>query len=479
MPGSLGALTLIKSVAGLFWHGDSLRNGKGYGVSDLSTARAMHCADMAALLRRVMVRPGRPVAVLSARADLLAVMWQAALQAGLPFFPLDPHLPAAHLSALLDCIDVGLVVADSPVVGYPWLDIRTLPAADPVSALPPNGADEMAPALLLATSGSSGMPKVVMHGWAGLRASAMAAAQRFPLLPRDRWLICLPLFHMGGMAALIRCALAGAQPVLQSGFEAERVMAALTDQAITHLSLVPTMLEALLALGAPPPSLRLVLIGGSALRVELAHRAMAAGWPIHPSYGLTETASQIATLADPSCPWPAGLVGQPLAGIRIACDTDGRLRIAGPMLMLGYGNPSLGPGDGLADGWFITADRARMDENGDLYIEGRVDDVIISGGKNVSPLQVEDLLAACNGVDDVMVCGLADDKWGQVIAALYSGSMDRADLQVWCRAHIPSGMRPRVLKRVDALPRLSNGKPDRRQGAKWLSADRDCVGSMA
>jgi O-succinylbenzoic acid--CoA ligase len=205
-----------------------------------------------------------------------------------------------------------------------------------------------------------------------------------------------------------------------------------------------------------------VLIGGAALPGELAERAARAGWPIQPTYGMSETASQVATLPRLALPWRPGHVGKPLPGVETALMPDGRLKLRGPMLMAGYANPGLVPGEGLANGWFVTNDLAEIDTQGQLTILGRADEIIISGGKKIPPQQVEDALACCPGVDAVGVAGRPDATWGAVVTAVYSGSAREAEVLAWCREQLAPALRPRLALRVAALPLLSNGKPDRR-----------------
>jgi O-succinylbenzoic acid--CoA ligase len=320
-------------------------------------------------------------------------------------------------------------------------------------------------ALMIATSGSTGRPKAVMLTAANLAAAATASAERLPLMPGDGWLACLPLFHIGGLSILTRCALAGALAVVHQGFDPEKVAVDLERHRITHLSLVPTMLARLLEKvgDVPPPlTLRHVLVGGAALSSGLAQRALAAGWPINPSYGMSETASQLATLVDVPLDWRQGHVGRPLAGAEVAVDEEGRLKVRGPMVMAGYANADLRPGDGLADGWFTTNDLAVLKEDGQLVILGRGDDVLISGGKKIQPQLVEDMVGGCPGVASAAIAGRADPIWGQVLVAVYTGSIAADALLAWCREHVPGPLRPRHALRVAGLPLTPNGKLDRR-----------------
>lgn len=313
-------------------------------------------------------------------------------------------------------------------------------------------------ALVISTSGSEGEPRGVMLSNACLDAAAAAANRHLPLHAGDLWLACLPLYHIGGQAILWRCARAGASVLLHDGFNAEAVAADLRHFPVTHISLVPAMLARLLDAGATPPaSLRHVMIGGAALAQALYDRATAAGWPLNPRYGMSETAAQIATWTPADGPWHEGLVGLPLAGSEFALAADGRIRIRGPQLMLGYLD-----GSGIDDdGWLTTGDLGKIDAFGRLTVTGRADDMLVSGGNNVHPLVVESCLAACPGVRDVAVTGLPDPVWGDLIVALVVGETPRKDLLAWCRSRLPGAAQPRRIVRLDALPRNAAGKLER------------------
>lgn len=430
----------------------------------LITARELsaRAAAAAALLQRAGADTA-PLAVVSASPAAIGVLAPAAASLGLPLLPLDPALPEEIIAQLLAQTGAGVVVAERAYAGHGHIAVDEILACRATAAVPPSrlGPDDIA--LLVATSGSSGQPRAVMLTARNLAAAAQAAATRTPLHPGDRWLACLPLFHIGGFSILTRCALAGAEAVLLPGFDAARVWQALRTECITHLSLVPAMLAQLLECSAeaPPATLRHVLIGGAALSAELAQRAVRRGWPLQPTYGMSETASQVATLERLPLPWRAGQLGPPLPGVELAVTQDGRLKIRGPMVMAGYANPGHRRGDGLEDGWFVSNDLAEIDDTGELRIIGRADAVIISGGKKVHPAVVEEQLLRCPGVAAVAVTGRSDATWGEIVTAVYSGTLDETELLAWCRAHISSALRPRAALRVAALPQLSNGKPDR------------------
>jgi O-succinylbenzoic acid--CoA ligase len=418
----------------------------------------------AALLQAAGVRNKQVVAVISPSPVVVCVLAHATAALGVPLLPLDPALPEAAIEHLLTQTGAGTVVAQRSYSACGHIDAAAILACAAAQAAP---SSHFAPddiALMVATSGSSGQPRAVMLTAHNLRAAAQAAAAHTPLRPDDRWLACLPLFHIGGFSILVRCALAGAEALLRQDFDAERVWHALGTQRITHLSLVPTMLAQLLDLTphTPPPSLRHVLVGGAALSGELAERAARQGWPLQPTYGMSETASQVATLARLSLPWRPGLVGRPLPGVEVKQDADGRLKVRGPMVMAGYANPAHRRGDGLVDGWFVSSDLGQFTTEGELVISGRVDAVIVSGGKKVHPAWVEEALTRCPGVNSAGVVGRADAIWGELVTVVYSGEVDAESVLSWCRDNMSGPSRPRAALRVAALPLLTNGKPDRR-----------------
>ena len=322
----------------------------------------------------------------------------------------------------------------------------------PLAALPP------AVALVIMTSGSEGEPRAVMLSDAALDAAAAASNRRLPLGGGDLWLDCLPLQHIGGLSILWRCTRAGAGILLHEGFAAPAVAGALDSHPVTHLSLVPAMLARLLDAGArPSATLRHVLIGGAGLAQGLYERAAGAGWPLNPSYGMSETAAQVATWTPADGPWQSGLVGRPLGASEIALAADGRIRISGPQVMTGYGD-----GSGIdADGWLTTGDLGKIDADGRLTVSGRADDMLISGGHKVHPQAVESCLATCPGIRDVAVTGLPDPAWGDLVVALVVGEATSQGIAEWCRDRLPGAAQPRRIIRLASLPRSAAGKLER------------------
>jgi O-succinylbenzoic acid--CoA ligase len=409
------------------------------------------------------VQAGQVVAVASASSRTLALAALGASFAGAAPFPLDARMPAARRAGLLAAAGAEHVLEAD--------------ACEPVPAQTGSAAPTPAPSpgsvqLLIATSGSSGEPRAAVLTARSLEAAAAAAAARVPLAPGDAWIACLPLFHVGGMALLYRCARAGARVRLHQGFDAARVLRDLDAGCATHVSLVPAMLAALLdAWGARPlPSgVRCLLLGGAALSAPLAERALAARWPVYLTYGMTETASQVATDRLDAA-WRPGRVGRPLPGFAVDIADDGRIRVRGAAVMAGYAGSGRRPECVPEEGIFVTGDLGRIGEDGVLTVLGRADEVLVSGGENVHPEEVESLLAQCPGVEEAALTARPDPAWGERLVALVVGSADPESVARWCRERLPPPWRPRGIHKVGALPRNALRKLDR-PGLRRLAAE--------
>ncbi|WP_245916695.1 AMP-binding protein [Nocardioides gansuensis] len=336
-----------------------------------------------------------------------------------------------------------------------------------------SAADEPAP-LVVETSGSTGRPKRVALSRRAVLASVAASARR--LGAEGRWLLALPISYVAGLQVACRSLVAGFDPVVVDGLGFETALRGLDTPLVPRgysteatvplfTSLVPTQLHRLLddpAETAALASLHTVLLGGGPVDPGLRRRAEAAGIHVVATYGASETAG--------GCVYD----GLPLDGVALALGTDGRIRIGGPTLFEGYVDDPELTAQTLVDGWYVTSDAGRLDEDGRLHVLGRVDDVVISGGVNVPLPAVAARLRQHPAVEHAEVLGVPDEEWGQRVVAFvvpstrWSSSAEergayRDHLRSWVADAHPRSWAPRQVVVLDALPLLPNGKPDRRR----------------
>ena len=336
------------------------------------------------------------------------------------------------------------------------------------------------------TSGTTGFPKGVMIHYANHYWSATASVERLGTQVDDRWLACLPLYHVGGLAVLFRSCLYGTAVVLHDGCDVPAVMGSLREESITIVSLVPTMLGRLLQADlsqSAAPSLRLLLLGGAAAPPRLLTEAAEACLPVAVTYGLTEATTQVATMEPDRVPAKLGSAGKPLtfATIAIADDagrdvprnTPGEIVVKGPMIMAGYYNDSAATTEKLRDGWLHTGDIGYLDGDGDLWVLDRRSDLIVSGGENVYPAEVERVLREYPDVAQACVIGLPHPEWGQQVTAVLMlrepGQLDERDLLAFTRERLAGYKQPRAVYVVDQLPQTGSGKVNRRAAADELA----------
>ena len=442
--------------------------GGGMSCGELSAQ-----LDALALAASGLGAPDTPLLVHCASRLNLVLGVLVALRLGRPALPLDPGRP--DLPEILAACAPGGTITDELVAstaGAAGAMAPDMPAATHDAVTP--DARSGGPAILVPTSGTSGAARVAMLTGASLDAHVTASAAVLPTLgPGDRWLVCLPMTSIGGLAALWRALSAGACLGLVERFDADQARDFMAEGA-SHVSAVPAMLSPLAESSAPSPrGLRCLLSGGGPLSGAAADAVLARGWPLWTGWGMTETGSHVA--AGPvDCDWREGVVGRPLPGARIRIDAaTGRLAVGGGMVMSGYAAPGLEPGLGLApDGSHLSSDLGEFLPDGRLRVTGRADDVIVSGGVNVHPEPVEAVLSACPGAGDVAVTARADERWGLKLVALFTGEITPATLDAWARERLPSASRPREFLRVERLPRNAMGKLLRRELRAMLPPPR-------
>jgi O-succinylbenzoic acid--CoA ligase len=356
--------------------------------------------------------------------------------AGRAILPINPAATAAEQRELLDRLRPTIVDGARRAGGLPA----------------PSGT-----AAVVVTSGTAGAPKGVELTRAGMEVMGRGYSAGLDAGPGDRWLACLPLHHVASLAVIARSYVTGVPFVVHDGFELARVAASPQREGTTIVSLVPTAMRRLLDMGAPLHTFRRVITGGAPCPPSLRARAEASGVHVVDAYGLSET-------------WG----GFALDGIAIERadarldDTNAEILVRGPMVMRGYRLDDARTREVLDDdGWFRTGDVGMFDTDGRLRVIDRVKDVIITGGVNVSPTEVEGVLAHHDAFADVCVIGIPDDEWGERVVAfvvpadgIRTPTVD--EVRAFAREHLSAAKLPRELRVTDAIPRTGSGKPLRR-----------------
>jgi O-succinylbenzoic acid--CoA ligase len=411
------------------------------------------------------------------------VLVHAAARLGLVLAPINTRLTHREITWQLERLNARFVISDrldpseltqnaSPCQVISVAGLWELPEQD-YSPLPLDLARLQA---VIFTSGTTGTPKGVQVTFAQHFWSALGSSFRLGLHPQDRWLSVLPLYHVGGLAVLYRSCLYGTAVSLQAGFDLDLIARALQQEHITMISLVPTMLQRMLSQGvAFPDSLRLILLGGAAAPKELLEACAQLNLPIAITYGLTETASQVATLPPEAVRLKPGSVGKPLLWNRVQILDDsenilpanavGEVCVSGPVVMPGYWQDEPATQAVLRGGWLHSGDLGYLDDDGDLWVVQRRTDLIVSGGENVYPAEVEAVLRQHSAVMDVCVVGIPDAEWGQRVVAVVvvkdQLSVTEASLIAFARLSLAGYKIPREVHFVKELPMTASGKVSR------------------
>jgi len=408
--------------------------------------------------------------IVPAEPAIEAVGWiLGSLRAGAAVAPLSPRQTTTEHERAIEMLNPTLEMRDGD-----W--VRAVRPADDRRV--------SGPAIVVMTSGTTGQPKGVVLPRTAMEASARAWTSALP--PATCWLLAVGLNHVAGLGVVWRSILGEVPVRVVDGSHPEAVLAALeTNPPVTHVSLVPTQLARLLdsSLAAPPSSLRAVPLGGGSIPPGLVTRALAAGWPVVPTYGLSEAASGVTALQTDEARVAPDSAGRPLPGVRVTIDepdTDatGEILVDTPAAFAGYlGEPPRPPGTVIR-----TGDLGRLDSVGRLYVVDRRTDRIVRGGENISPTEVEAILEQHPAIAAAAVVGAADPVWGQVPVAAVVVSPGHshpgaAALAAHVRESLAGFKVPISFLRVDALPRTSGGKL--RRGEVRAMLQRPIAGALA
>ncbi len=460
----------------------------GWTFAQVNRRVALTCE---AILSHTPLEPGDRAAIFMRRPVPFALTLLALMRMRVVSVPLNTRLTARELAWQVKNAGPRLLICETEAPGL----TRDLEA--PVFALPAmNAHDRTLPFddygamrfdddfAIIHTSGTTGRPKAAVLTHGNIFHSALGTALKLDVRNNERWLCVLPLYHVGGLSIILRALIYGAAVEFgpTAPFDVDGTNRALSDNPVTIVSLVPTMLQRLLDARTRPwnPKLRIILLGGEAPSAELLARCAAEALPVATCYGMTETASQVVTALPEQVYKKPGSMGAALmsaqvrivdeAGEDAAPDVAGEVLVKGGSVMRGYFNDPAATANALRDGWLHTGDIGYLDEDGDLFILQRRDDLIVSGGENIYPAEVEAALRQHPAVAEAVVLGLQDADWGQRAAAVIETragqSLSSADVVAFARERLAGYKVPRRIAFVEALPRTASGKAQRREARK-------------
>jgi O-succinylbenzoic acid--CoA ligase len=391
------------------------------------------------------VRGGATVVLMHPAGVEYVVVLHALMKLGAVAQPLDPGLSPGELEAALSRAKPALVLGVE--------DHLTMTEAD----LPLLGQHDLdAIHCRILTSGTSDQPRPIGLTYGNHLWSAVGSAFNLGVDPADRWLCCLPLYHVAGLEIVMRSVIYGTGAIVHDGLDPARIEDTLERQGATLVSLVTTQLSRLLDAGVDLSGPRAILIGGGPVPREVLEEAIARGASVVQTYGLTEAASQVTTLTPQDARRKLGSAGRPLLTTHLRIQ-DGEILVQGPVVA---------PGCADEDGWLHTGDLGSIDDEGFLYVGDRLGDVIISGGENVLPAEVEAVLMRHPDVVDAAAVGRADPEWQEAVTAVVvlgdGAATDAEELRRHCAESLARHKVPKRFDFVAELPRTASGKLVRR-----------------
>ncbi len=490
----MNLMMLLEMAASGFGDRTAVQNGsEALTYSELFDAAGSAASDLRA-------SGAEYAALVDVNSLAVPVVLFASSWAGVPFSPLNYRLTAAELEALIARVSPALLVTDSErieglgalpgvtaVQREAFLDrARSGDAADPDWSMDPEAI-----AILLFTSGTTGTPKAAVLRQKHLVSYILGSVEFGGAAPEEAALVSVPPYHIAGMASIASSVFAGRRIVQLPAFSAEGWIELARSERITNAMVVPTMLvrivDALEREGGPElPDLRAVSYGGGKMPLGVIEKAMELlpGTDFTNAYGLTETSSTITVLTpddhrvaaasdDPQVRRRLGSLGTPLPSVQIEIRDEaghalgpgerGEIYVRGEQVSGEY----LDQGSRMEGGWFPTRDGGFVDDDGYLFLDGRIDDIIVRGGENISPGEVEDVLMSHEGVLDCAVVGVPDEQWGEAVAAAVvrkeGSAVSEEELQALVKERLRSSRVPSRVWFRDELPYSETGKLLRRQ----------------
>jgi acyl-CoA synthetase (AMP-forming)/AMP-acid ligase II len=343
--------------------------------------------------------------------------------------------------------------------------------AEPVSV----EADGDDPLFIMYTSGTTGRPKGAVHTHDSVQWALFTILASIDFRFRDRYLISPPLFHVAALTPLIACVYRGLTTIVLRGFDPQRIWAVFKDEKVNATLAVPAMLNFMLPTYDPELGeslvLRWIMSGASPVPASLIESYADLGFEIHQVYGLTETCGPGCVINSENALTRIGSTGKPFfhtdvrivddQGVEVGTDVPGEILLRGRHIMTHYWNRPEATTETITDGWLHTGDVAVRDADGFVYIQDRVKDMIISGGENVYPAEIEDVLLSHPGIADVAVLGMKSAKWGEsplAVVVRADEGIDEAAVLAHCDGRLAKFKLPKQAVFIDTIPRTPTGK---------------------
>ena len=430
-------------------------------------------------LSYLQIEKGQKVAVLMKNGTQMITVIHALSYIGAVAVLLNTRLSREELLWQMDDAEVVCLVTDQEfeteqVLVYAFEEVVNGPKKTAVVQEEFSLEESMT---IIYTSGTTGKPKGVILTYGNHWASAVGSSLNLGLRDDDCWLACMPMFHVGGLSLLMKNIMYGMRILLVPKYDPDFIHEAIKTRGITIISVVSKMLMDLLErLGEEtyPSSLRCMLLGGGPAPKPLLETCVTKGIPVYQTYGMTETSSQICTLSADYMLTKVGSAGKPLFSCQLRIEKDGEvvppnvegeIVVKGPNVTHGYFKREDATRETIIDGWLHTGDLGYLDEEGFLYVLDRRSDLIISGGENIYPAQIEEVLLANPKVAEAGVVGKADEQWGQVPAAFIVKAADitEEELIKFCEEKLARYKVPREVHFLLELPRNASRKLLRRE----------------
>ncbi|KUP06351.1 O-succinylbenzoic acid--CoA ligase [Bacillus coahuilensis m2-6] len=451
-------------------------------------------SQTAGKLAKLGVKQGEHIGVLSKNQLDFAILLYSLQHIGAISVLINTRLSAAEINFQLTEAKINRMILDHAFLQYrDQLEVPTVLFSELDQTEENNLFKEMDyfqmedVCSMMFTSGTTGNPKAVQQSYQNHWWSAIGSALNLGLSEKDTWMCAVPLFHISGYSILIKSMVYGMHVRLYHQFNPSQINQDIVEEKGSILSVVTTMATQLLdeiRESSYPSSFRCMLLGGGPAPLSILEACKRKNIPVYQTYGMTETASQIVTLAPEDSMRKLGSAGKPLfpCEVKIMKDNnqalpfeEGEICVKGPNVTKGYYFHPKANEESFVGDWFYTGDIGLMDEEGYLYILDRRSDLIISGGENIYPAEIENVLIQHPNIEDAGVVGMKNNRWGEVpVAYVKATNISKDEIKRWCADKLAPYKQPKqIVMTKDPLPRNATNKLLRRELKGRLEASKD------